>query len=267
MGSPRDPARRNRPADSLRDWLAHLARTGRMVETAPGLDLKFTVAAIAKRLEGQQATYFPSPGGHAVPVVSGVLGARAWIAEAMGIEEGALLARYRDAADKPLPWREVAAGSAACQQVTHRDAIDLEKLLPLPTHHELDAGAYITAGLVIARNPKTGRQNVSINRLQLQGPDKLGILILPRDLSQFYAAAEQQGDALDVAIAIGVDPLTLLASQAIAPLDQDELEIAGALHGAPLAVAKALTNQIRVPADAEIVIEGKLLPHVREVEG
>ncbi|MBV8166539.1 MAG: UbiD family decarboxylase [Alphaproteobacteria bacterium] len=262
-----DSTRRNRPADSLRDWLAHLARTGRMVETAPGLDLKFTVAAIAKRLEGRQATYFPSPGGHAVPVVSGVLGARAWIAEAMGIAPAALLDRYRAAADKPLPWREVVAGDAACQQVTHRSAIDLQTLLPLPTHHELDAGAYITAGLVIARNPKTGRQNVSINRLQVQGPDKLGILILPRDLSQFYAAAERDGQALDVAIAIGVDPLTLLASQAIAPLDQDELEIAGALHGAPLAVAKALTNDVRVPADAEIVIEGKLLPHVREVEG
>jgi len=260
-------ARRNRAFDSLRGWLGHLARTDRLVEIAPGIDLKFTLAAVAKRLEGRQASWFPTPGGHAVPVVSGVLASRAWIAEAMGVAPGELLARFRAAADRPVPWREVAAGDAPCRQVAHRDGIDLAALLPLPTHHEFDAGAYITAGLVIARNPRTGKQNVSINRLQLQGPDRLGILILPRDLSQFYAAAEQAGEPLDVAIAIGVDPLTLLASQAIVPLDQDELEIAGALHGAPLAVVKALTSQVRVPADAEIVIEGRLLPHVRELEG
>ncbi len=261
------PARRNRAFDSLRGWLDHLARTERLAEIVPGVALRFQLAGIAKRLEGRQATYFPAPGGHAVPVVSGVLASRAWIAEAMGVAPAELLGRFRAAADAPLPWREVAAVDAPCRRVVHRAGIDLERLLPLPVHHELDAGAYITAGLVIARNPKTGKQNVSINRLQLQGPDRLGILILPRDLSQFYAAAEQAGQSLDVAIVIGVDPLTLLASQAIVPLDQDELEIAGALHGVPLAVVKALTNDVRVPADAEIVIEGRLLPHVRELEG
>ena len=260
-------ARRNRAFDSLRGWLGHLARTDRLAEIAPGIDLRFTLAAIAKRLEGRQASFFPTPGGHAMPVVSGVLATRAWIAEAMGVAPNEVLAHFRAAAEAPLPWREVGAAEAACRQVVHRAPFDLEKLLPLPVHHELDAGAYITAGLVIARNPKTGKQNVSINRLQLQGPDRLGILILPRDLSQFFAAAEQDGQPLDVAIAIGVDPLTLLASQAIVPLDHDELEIAGALHGAPLAVVKALTNQVRVPADAEIVVEGRLLPHVRELEG
>ena len=66
---------------------------------------------------------------------------------------------------------------------------------------------------------------------------------------------------------IGVDPLTLLASQAITPIDHDELEIAGALQGAPLAVVKCLTNDVLVPANAEIVIEGHLLPGVREAEG
>jgi 2,5-furandicarboxylate decarboxylase 1 len=66
---------------------------------------------------------------------------------------------------------------------------------------------------------------------------------------------------------IGVDPLTLLSSQAICPIDHDELEIAGSLHGQPLRVVKCVTNDVRVPADAEIVIEGRLLPGVREPEG
>jgi 2,5-furandicarboxylate decarboxylase 1 len=95
----------------------------------------------------------------------------------------------------------------------------------------------------------------------------MAILLLPRHLYAFQRDAEAAGDALDVAIVIGVDPLTMLASQAITPIDHDELEIAGALHGAPLPVARCVTNGVHVPAFAEIVIEGRILPNVREPEG
>ena len=253
-------------ARSLRAWLRRLASTDRLVQIREGVSLKHELAAIAKRLDGEKAALFPRPGGHAMPVVSGFASRRGWIAEAMGVPESELLARYRAAAEKPLPWREVPAGSAACQQVAHRQ-VDLARLLPIPTHSEHDSGPYITAGIVIARNPKTGVQNVSINRLQVSGSDRLGLLILPRHLHAFFRAAEEAGEPLPVAVAIGVDPLTLLASQAIAPLDFDELGIAGALRGEALPVARCLTNEVRVPAEAEIVIEGRLLPNVRQPEG
>ena len=253
-------------ARDLRHWLAHLEATGRLAVMREGVPLKHRLAAIAKRLDGTQAAYFPKPDGHAIPVVSGFVSRRAWIAEAMGVEQAGLLAAFRHAADNPLPWREVEAGTAPCQEVVTRD-IDLHALLPIPTHSEHDNGPYITAGLVIARNPVTGVQNVSINRIQVHGRDRMAILMLPRHLLAFYQAAESKDQPLDVAIVIGADPLTLLASQAITPIDFDELEIAGALHGEPLAVVKCLTSEVRVPANAEIVIEGKLLPKVREPEG
>jgi 2,5-furandicarboxylate decarboxylase 1 len=120
---------------------------------------------------------------------------------------------------------------------------------------------------MITRNPRTGAQNVSIHRCQLHGPNRLGVLLLPRHAHMFFEMAEQGGRPLEAAIVIGVDPLTLLASQAIAPIDVDELEIAGALHRRPLSVVKCLTSDLRVPAEAEIVIEGRLLPGVREPEG
>ena len=255
---------------SLRSWLRHLAASDRLAAIRPGVALEHELAAIAKRLDGRQAALFPRPGGHSIPVVSGFMSRRAWIAEAMGVPEARLLSQFRAAAENPLPWREVDPAAAPVQQIVHRfdgGAADIRTLLPVPTHSEHDHGAYITAGLVIARNPKTGVQNVSINRIQIHGPDRLGILILPRHLHAFFAAAEAKGEPLEVAIAIGVDPLTALASQAIVPIDCDELEIAGALHGAPLPVAKCLTNDVRVPAEAEIVIEGRLLPRVRELEG
>jgi 2,5-furandicarboxylate decarboxylase 1 len=256
-----------RDARTLRDWLAHLAGSGRLATIDRPVKLEHELAAIAKRLDGDRAAFFTQPGGHSVPVVSGFMSRRAWIAEAMGVAEADLLARFRDAAEAPLPSRLVGGDEAPCQQVVHTTDIDVRALLPIPTHSEHDNGPYITAGLVIARNPRTGVQNVSINRIQVHDRDRMAILLLPRHLHAFQKAAEADGDALDVAVVIGVDPLTMLASQAITPIDHDELEIAGALHGAPLPVVRCVTNGVQVPAFAEVVIEGRILPNVREPEG
>jgi 2,5-furandicarboxylate decarboxylase 1 len=251
---------------SMRSWMRHLAETGRLAVIREETPLQHKLAAIAKRLDGVKATLFPRPGGHSIPVVSGIVSTRSWIAEAIGVKESDLLAAYRRAAENPIPWQEVSRGDAPAQTVVHQD-VDIRSLLPIPTHSEYDSAPYITAGLLIGRNPKTGIQNVSINRIQINAPDRMAVLILPRHLHAFFQAAEEKGEPLPVAVVVGVDPLTLLASQAIVPIDHDELEIAGALHGTPLRVVKCTTNDVRVPADAEIVIEGKLLPGVRESEG
>ena len=254
------------PFNDLRSWLQHLTNTDRMAVVREGMGLKHELAAVAKRLDGTHAAYFPKPDGHNISVISGFAARRSWIAEAMGVKEDELLTRFRDAADNPLPWQELESDSAPCQQVVHTD-IDMQALLPIPTHSEHDSGPYITAGMVIARNPVTGVQNVSINRIQVHAKDRMALLMLPRHLLAFYKEAQSRGESLPVAIVIGADPLTLLASQAITQIDYDELEIAGALHGAPLPVVKCQTNEVRVPAYAEIVIEGHILPDETAQEG
>jgi 2,5-furandicarboxylate decarboxylase 1 len=258
--------RRNEPEPitSLRAWLDHLAAHDRLAVMRSGIGLRFELAAIAKRLDGERATLFPKPDGHAMPVVSGLVSNRAWIADAMGVGAEQVLARFQHAALNPLPWTQVKSGPA--QEILHRE-VDLARLLPLPVHNEFDSAPYLTAGLLIARNPRTGVQNVSIHRCQLSGRNRLGVLLLPRHAHMFFEMAERDGAPLDVAIVVGVDPLTLLASQAIAPIDCDELTIAGALHGKPLPVVKCIGSELRVPADAEIVLEGRLLPNLREPEG
>jgi len=172
--------------------------------------------------------------------------------------------RYQDAVRNPLPWVEVASGPV--QAVVHDD-VDINAQLPVPTHNELDSGPYIAAGLMISRNPTNGIQNVSIHRCQISGKDRIGVLLLPRHTWTYANAAHAAGQALEVAIVIGVDPASLLASQAVVPLDFDEMEIAGALHGAPVEMVKCRTNNVRVPARAEIVLEGRVLPDVSEPEG
>src|SRR5882724_7547395 len=121
-----------RPVTTLRDWLDHLAARDRLAVIKPEVALKFELAAIAKRFDGVKATLFPRPGGHAMPVISGLVSDRQWIAEAMGVEPGEVLARFQDAALNPLPWREIK--QAPVQEIVFRD-VDLAKLLPLPTHN------------------------------------------------------------------------------------------------------------------------------------
>ncbi|MCC6534252.1 MAG: UbiD family decarboxylase [Burkholderiales bacterium] len=253
------------PPATLRAWLDRLAAAERLAVIQPQRSLHFELAAIAARLDGIKATLFPAPGGHAIPVVSGIVSQRAWIADALGIGPEGVLKKFQDAVARPLPCALVR--HAPVQEVVHREGIDLGTLLPAPVHNEHDGGAYITAGLLISANPKSGRQNVSINRCQLKGGNRLGVSVSSRDTGSFLAAAEAAGRALPIAIVIGVDPATLVASQAIVAMDQDELEVAGALHGKPLPVVKCLGNDLHVPAEAEIVLEGRILPGVREAEG
>lgn len=257
------PSNAQTPAD-LRAWLAELAARGELAVARENVSLIDELAAVAKRTEREKAVLFPHPGGHDIPVVVNLFTQRGWVADALGVTEENLLPHFLAAASDPLPCVEVT--SAASQEIVHTD-VDLLKQLPIPKHNELDSGPYITAGLLISRNPVTGVQNVAIHRCQISGPDRIGVLLLPRHTLAYYRMAEQAGEGLEIAIVIGVHPALLLASQAIAALDEDEMHIAGALLGRPVEVVKCRTNSVRVPAHAEIVVEGRILPRVREPEG
>src|ERR1700686_4546347 len=188
----------------LRGWLQRLVTTDRLVVAREGVSLIDEVAAVAKKLELDSAVLFPKPGQHPIPVVANLFADRSWIADSLGIPTGERLSRFQNAVRHPLPWVEVMA--APVQDIVHRK-VDLLAQLPIPKHNEHDSGPYITAGLLIARNPKTGIQNVSIHRCQVSGPNRLGVLLLPRHTHMFFEAAEQGGAPLEVAIVIGVDPL------------------------------------------------------------
>src|SRR5579872_5935435 len=248
----------------LRGWLQFLVAADRLAVARKGLSLTDEVAAVAKRLENERAVLFPEPGRHTIPVVANLFADRNWIADSLQVPPQELLVRFQSAVRQPLPWVEVAA--AAAQEVVH-EKVDLLKQLPIPKHNEHDSGPYITAALLIARNPKSGIQNVSIHRCQVSGPDRIGVLLLPRHTQHYFRLAEAAGEALEIALVIGAHPACMLASQAIAALDSDEMEIAGALLGHPVEMVKCRTNRVRVPAHAEIVLEGRILPKVREPEG
>lgn len=143
-----NPSLNTRAFHSMRDWIAHLEKTKRLVRTKKGVPLKYTLAAIAKQLDGEKAVLFPNPDHYPIAVVSGIVSKRDWIAETMGISNNMLLKHFREAVLNPIPWREIQ--KAPCQEIIIGENIDINSILPIPTHNEHDSGAYITAGLVIA---------------------------------------------------------------------------------------------------------------------
>lgn len=254
-------------ADTLRTWLEHLEQSERLAVIDRQVSLNFELAAVAKHLDGKKAAYFTNVEDYEIPVVAGVASTRRMFAEACETTDYGLIQRYTEAVQKPRECSHVEKSEATVKENILLDDIDLMKMLPIPVHHEEDSGNYITAGLFIVRDPETRKQNVSIHRLQVAGKDKFTALILARHTHHVHKQAEGRDEPLDCAIVIGVDPVTILASQASTAFGVEELEISSALREEPLPVVRCETVDIDVPAHAEIVIEARILPHEREPEG
>ena len=158
--------------------------------------------------------------------------------------------------------------SGVCQEVVHTgDDVDLFRL-PLPIYSEKDGGAYVTVALEISRDPIDGGDNASIYRMMRLDRNHLAVMShVFQGLGTHMAHAEQLGVPLDVAIVNGVDPVLLYASQAKVPHGFFEIDIAGGINGSPVEMVRCKTIDLAVPATAEIVIEGRVLPGERAPEG
>ena len=143
--------------------------------------------------------------------------------------------------------------------------VDLSKI-PILKHYPKDKGKYITAGVVIAKDPENGQTNASIHRMLVNSNDELGIRIVPRQLYTYYKKAEELNKPLEIAIAIGLNPSTLLASTTSIPITENELEVANTFKEGNLTLVKCETVDIEVP-ECEILLEGKILPNERKTEG
>lgn len=250
---------------SLREWMKILEEKDKLRHVKREVSIEYEIAAVGKKTCGEYAVVFDNPKNYTIPVVTGLVGSREFFAEALSVPVMELAPYFARAQENPKPCKLIEKDAAPVKEViTHE--VDLSKL-PIPVHHEKDSAPYITAGVLVAKNPETGEKNVSIHRLQVTDKNHLGILMLPRHLMHFQRMAEKNNQPLEIAIAIGLDPIVMLASQALTPLGQDEFNIASALYGEPMELVKCETVDIEVPAHAEIVLEGKILPNVREPEG
>lgn len=213
------------------------------------------------------AMLFENVRGSGMPVVVGALASRRRAARLLGSTVERLPASLLDALEHPVPPVTVAGCDAPCQQVVLRAPLDLRGILPILTLTALDAGPYITLGLLRAEDPETGEADVTIHRLCVQGPDLLSVYFVPgRHIDQFRKKAEAAGRPLPVSISIGVDPAVYVAAcfePPTTPLGFDELTVAGGLRGRPVELCDCLSVAAKGIARAEIVIEGEILPGER----
>ena len=250
---------------SMRAFLAMAEEAGGLTRIAERVDPVHEIAAWLSLLDGRGPVVFESVAGHAMAATGNHLTTRAQAARALGVKTERLQARLVDAVRRPLAPR-VVAGAAPCQELVVPDP-DLATL-PIPTFFEHETGPYITAGAIVAKDTVTGRGNLSIARLKPLGGSRAFIGIAPNHhLAVLARAAQARGERLEIAVTLGNHPAVMLAACFYLGLGDDEIEVAGALFGAPLEAVPGRGVDLAVPAHCEIVLEGVLDPGETVEEG
>ena len=259
--------------DDLRDWIDHLRREGELAEVTAEVDPHLEIAEITDRVTkaGGPALLFTNVRGSRMPLLINQFGTERRTCMAFGVEslddlgrkvsdvlemqppEGLMdkvraLGRLKSIADS----RPKSVSGGPCQEVV-LDPPSLESL-PVMTCWPGDGGPYITLPAVITKDPRTGTRNVGMYRVQVFDPTTTAMhWQIHKD-----AAADWRGmgERMDVAIVLGVDPITAYTASAPLPKHIDELMLAGFLRGGPVELVRCRTVDLEVPARAEIVIEG-----------
>ena len=245
----------------FRAALARMTETGRLQAYVAPVDPHLEIASIMKRLDGQPALLFTAVKGFDTPVVGNFLSCQANCEAAFGVDFRAIRTFVGRALAAPQPPQLVE--KAPAQECVRTTDIDIGRLLPVLQHTAADSGRFITAGIVIVRDPDTGVYNASYHRLQLVGPNQMAIkLDFGRHLRLAFERAKRRGTPLPIAVCIGADialHYTAATMGSQMPEDADEIAVAGGLAGRPLPVVKAVSQDLLVPAETEIVLEGRIL--------
>ena len=204
-----------------------------------------------------KAVLFKQTGPERLELISKTAASRKRIVAAFDTTEDEVYDEFHKRLANPQTVVEVPSDEAPVHDVTLTgDDVDLTKL-PFHPQHEFDGSCYISAGIDYTIDPETGRTNVGSRRLSLRNRTQTGTNVTaPSDLKRIYTACAARGEKLPITFTIGSHPLDMFAATTRIP--GDELSLIATLRGESAPVVKSLTNDIRVPADAEIILEGYL---------
>lgn len=278
--SARDSARR--PIQDLRQWLARVDAMGELVRVREPVDRDEEMSAIsylvAKQHPSPAVLFERASGFEKSPVGAQLL----WNILGPSIRRIALtleeppdtptvelIRRVKDKLKRRIVPREVSRADAPVYEntVTGRK-IDLDAL-PIPRHWPLDGGRYGGTGdAVITRDPDSGYLNVGTYRMMIHGKSEAGLYLSPgKDARLHITRAWQQGKAIEVAAAWGIDPVFMLVGSQTFPKNVSEYEYAGGIKGEPVPVVRGTTTDLLIPANAELVVEGIIRPNSVRSEG
>jgi 4-hydroxy-3-polyprenylbenzoate decarboxylase len=279
-------------ARDFRGFLDVLEQRGQLRRISTLVDPDMEIAEISNRMLqcGGPGLLFENVKGSKYPVAVNIMGTVERVCWAMNMEQPQELedlGRKLAMLQQPKPPKKVSDAVElgkvlfdvlkakpgrdffpACQQVVvEGDELDLNDI-PLIRPYGGDAGKVITLGLVITKDCETGTPNVSVYRLQLQSKNTMTIQWLSvRGGARHLRKAAEQGKKLEIAIALGVHPLIIMAAATPIPVDLSEWLFAGIYGGAGVKLTKCKTIDIEVPADAEFVLEGTITPGEEMTDG
>jgi len=230
-------------------------------------DQEITAIVQQLALEGRYPMLvFDRVQGLQASVATNVFASRTRVARMLGVPLEGLHRAYQQRARQRVAPKVVEQGPVL-EEVRQGKDIDLRRL-PLINHFASDRAPYITNAVMVAEHPDTGVGNLSYHRSMLHSPTEIATSLHSRgDLWRLLQIATERGKPMPVAMVIGAHPLFMLAASARVPFDVDERDVAGGLLGAPLEVIRTPKHGIRVPAHAEIVLEGVIDPTQRADEG
>lgn len=252
----------------LRSFITALDAAGELARVKRAVSLEHELADVAAALErsGTGAGLFESVTGSRWPIFSGSVASHRRTAIALGCEPDEIVDVMGRVLEPENGIGPVRVDEAAWHANTVTDA-DIDAAdLPIPTHSRGDGGAFITGAVTVTKDPIGGRGNLSYNRMLRMGPTTFGFNTNEwRDVGTFWKSREKPDDPFPVALAIGLDPAIMIAAGVKTPVD--ELFIAGAIRGSGIEVCRGRTVDVDIPAHAEVVIEGHILPAERRPEG
>ncbi len=271
----------------LRDFIAKLKQSGELIEVSQPVSPHLEMTELCDRTlrAGGPALLFTQPTGHSMPVLGNLFGTPRRVALGMGAQDvselrkiGHLLATLKEP-EPPKGFKDVLGlgtlvkslwdmaprelRSAPCQDIVWEgNDVDLARL-PIQHCWPGDVAPLITWGLVITKGPHKKRQNLGIYRQQVAGRNKLIMRWLAHrggalDFREHCLA--NPGKPYPVAVALGADPATILGAVTPVPDSLSEYQFAGLLRGSRTELVKAIGSELRVPASAEIVLEGHIYP-------
>ncbi|MGI9078591.1 MAG: menaquinone biosynthesis decarboxylase [Gemmatimonadaceae bacterium] len=275
--------------DTLKEFIDQLERAGELVRIAEPVSANLELCEIADRVMkspgGGKALLFENVtliegGRSAYPVAINLYGSHRRMSMALGVEDlDEIGERITELLELKVPdgligklsliprllevgkFPPRVGGKAPCQQVVLRNEdVDLRSL-PIIKCWPEDGGPYITLPMVISRDPRRGIRNVGMYRVQLTGQRTLAMHWQRHKVgAAHWREMAERGETMPVCIAVGGDPASIYSASAPLPPTVDEFLFAGFLRKAPVRLAKALTCDLEVPADADFVLEGYIDP-------
>ncbi len=261
VGTPSSAADKSAAAapftDNLRDFVAKLKAAGELVEVTQPVDVRHIATLVD---QSDKALLFTNPIGYKMPVLSGITRSMKRAFMSMGCDS------YREI--ETMLTRGVAnpiAPSRVNTSKTEEIVMMGEEVnlfdLPVPLFSVHDGGPMITAGIVMAKDPEYGIVNCGCYRFMVKEKNLNGIdIVTPNNLRHYLQRAYEAGRPLPISVSIGTHPIEMVAANFRAPLDVEELSLAGGIRGAALPLGQCRTNDLPYVADCEIVLEGEILP-------